>query len=396
MISNPIYLTIFSNHYIDFISPFLAIWGLAWLMRLGASSYFVTGFFVGVLWFWWVGLSAIHFDLDFLVPFIILGFGLFYGFCFRIIYIFKYDFLKLLAIFGLSFIRPLGFDWFNFGIFVNFGFFDASYRGILAIFLIAYLINLNIKKTHKTILILFSFFIALQYKDPAIKELDFDFKLINTQVPQDQKYFTNNIISNADFAIKEIKKAIKEKKELIILPESTFAFDLENNTKYMDILKNLSKNIIIITGAFSQKNANIYNSTYIFDNTEFKILNKHFLVPFGEEIPIFKNLIKNYINISEFNKGDKLNQYTLKDQSITNAICYEVTKEEIYKNSKTIIAISNNAWFDGVIQPNLQRLLIQFYANKYKVVVYHATNGEKTSTIKPKKSIITNILKLIK
>ncbi|HEB7717346.1 TPA: apolipoprotein N-acyltransferase, partial [Campylobacter coli] len=197
-----------------------------------------------------------------------------------------------------------------------------------------------------------------------------------------------NVSINSDNLIKEIIQAINEKKELIILPETAFAFDLKS-TPYEKILKELSRQIIIITGAFNVQDNKTYNSTYIFKGGNSYILNKHFLVPFGEEIPFFKETIQKYFlpNTAEFDQGPLQSKYKLNDQVITNAICYEATKEQNYKNSKIIIAISNNAWFNYSSEYKLQQLLMKFYASKYGVSVYHTTNGKESAVIKPKKRL---------
>ncbi|EAI9492189.1 apolipoprotein N-acyltransferase, partial [Campylobacter coli] len=96
-------------------------------------------------------------------------------------------------------------------------------------------------------------------------------------------------------------------------------------------------------------------------------------------------------NIAEFDQGPLQSKYKLNDQIITNAICYEATKEQNYKNSKIIIAISNNAWFNYSSEYKLQKLLMQFYASKYGVSVYHATNGKESGVIKPKEKFVQKI-----
>ena len=241
-------------------------------------------------------------------------------------------------------------------------------------------------------IILTIFFIGLQYEDIKSEDLNLNYKLVNTNINQDIKYIRENLIKNSNDLINEIKIAIKEKKELIVLPESAFAFDLQNSFDgyYENLLKELSNKITIITGAFSSKEDKIFNSTYIFKNENVYILNKYYLVPFGEEIPFLKDVILKYFlkNIEEFSKDKKLNIYKLNNQTITNAICYEATKENLYKNKNIIIAISNNAWFKNSSQYLLQNLLIKFYASKYGVNVYHSTNSKQTKLIKPKESLI--------
>jgi len=66
-----------------------------------------------------------------------------------------------------------------------------------------------------------------------------------------------------------------------------------------------------------------------------------------------------------------------------NAICYEATCEELYKGDiKYVIAISNNAWFLPSIEPTLQKLLMEYYARRHNVTIYHAANMSGTGIIK--------------
>lgn len=399
MLSNPIYFSFFENIFLETLSPFLAIWGLILLLRTkSAKGYFWTGFLTGLFWFWWVGLSAIYFNLNYLVPVIALIMGLVYGVLFRICFLFKFDFLRLCAIFALSFIHPLGFDWLEWGIYTAYGFFDSSLRGIICLFLIAYFIYEGyISRYYKIAIVLILFFTGFHYEEKTATTLPFSYKLINTNISQDQKFLQEKLILNSNALLSEISRAILEKKELVILPETAFAFNLRG-TKYEDFLKELSHKIIIITGAFYTKDGQTYNSTYVFRRGKSYIFNKHFLVPFGEEIPFFKELVKKYFlpNMEEFTRGPVQSQYKLNDVLITNAICYEATKEQNYKNSKIIIALSNNAWFNHSSEYKLQKLLMQFYANKYGVSVYHATNGKENAVILPKKRLDLRWLEEIK
>lgn len=399
MLSNPIYFSFFENIFLETLSPFLAIWGLILLLRTkSAKGYFWTGFLTGLFWFWWVGLSAIYFDLNYLVPVIALIMGLVYGVLFRICFLFKFDFLRLCAIFALSFIHPLGFDWLEWGIYTAYGFFDSSLRGIICLFLIAYFIYEGyISRYYKIAIVLILFFTGFHYEEKTATTLPFSYKLINTNISQDQKFLQEKLILNSNALLSEISRAILEKKELVILPETAFAFNLRG-TKYEEFLKELSHKIIIITGAFYTKDGQTYNSTYVFRQGKSYIFNKHFLVPFGEEIPFFKELVKKYFlpNMEEFTRGPVQSQYKLNNSLITNAICYEATKEQNYKNSQIIIALSNNAWFKHSSEYKLQKLLMQFYANKYGVSVYHATNGKENAVILPKKRLYLRWLEEIK
>lgn len=392
LISNFIYISFFENLFLEFLSPFLAIYGLILLLRGDSKVYFYSGFFIGILWFWWIGLSSIYFNLTWIIPFEILAIALVYGILFRICYIFKFDLLRLAAIFCLSFVHPLGFDWLNFNVLTVYGTFDASYRGAICIFLIAYFYyEKYISRYYKMAIITFLFFIGMQYDDKESQELNLNYKLVNTNISQNQKHLAQNLQNYSDDVLNEVFKAITDKKELIIFPETSFVFDLKNdfNSMYYELLKELSNDITIVVGALSTQKDKVYNSTYIFKNKEVNIMHKHYLVPFSEEIPFLKDFFTKYLlpGFEGFAKGKELNQYELNGQIITNAICYEVTKEKIYKSSKIIIAISNNAWFKPSTQAILQKALIKFYASKYGVTVYHSTNAEETAVIKPKISL---------
>lgn len=356
-------------------------------------SYFFTGFFIGILWFWWIGLSSIYFNLSYLIPIEILIIGIVYGFLFFICYFSKFDFLRLCGIFLLSFIHPLGFDWLNWGILSVYGIFEASYKGVIVIFLIAYFYYEGyISRYYKMAIILILILIGAQYEQKYAQDLNLNYKLVQTNISQDQKFIQENLQAHSNMIIDEILEAIKEKKELIIFPETAFAFALNKSPYYIQALKELSHKIIIIVGAISATTTNTYNSTYVFNNGSIEIFNKYYLVPFGEEIPIFKNFFKKYFyDLDEFSKGEKLNQYTLNNQIITNAICYEATKEKLYQSSNIIIAISNNAWFNHSSQYKLQNLLLKFYANNYNVNIYHTTNGKESMVIKPKEMLLLKI-----
>ncbi|EHE2969113.1 apolipoprotein N-acyltransferase, partial [Campylobacter jejuni] len=195
LLSNSIYLSFFENIFTQTISPFLAIWGLVLLLKSkNSKQYFWIGFFVGILWFWWIGLSSIYFNLNYLVPIISIIIGFIYGLLFRLCYLLKFDFLRLCGIFCISFIHPLGFDWLNWGIFTVYGFFDPSYRGIICIFLIAYFIYEGyISRYYKIAIVLILFFSGFQYNEKQAQTLNLNYKLINTNISQNQKFLQENL-----------------------------------------------------------------------------------------------------------------------------------------------------------------------------------------------------------
>ena len=400
-ISNSIYLSIarefghLQGVVFEFLSPLLAIYGLVLLLRSDGRGWFMAGFFLSLLWFYWIALSSVYYGLHYIIPLELLGIGLFYAVLFRLCYALRFDFLRLAALFCLPFIHFLGFDWLNWGVLSVYGTFDASWRGVLCIFLMAYFYYEGyISRYYKIFIVLTLFFVGMQYKDVKFSELESDFKLINTQIDEASKFEKDNVAKNADFVVDEILAAISEGKQLIVFPESSFAFEPQRafGGMYFELLREFSREITIVIGAPYSAQGKYYNSAYVFSSGEVKILHKHYLVAFGEEtsnLPLIGGFVRKYLlpNMIDYTRGEPLNQYFIGQQLITNAICYEVTKEALYENSDIIIAISNNAWFDNLVEPALQRLLITFYASKYGVSVYHATNAKHTGVILPKKSL---------
>ena len=125
---------------------------------------------------------------------------------------------------------------------------------------------------------------------------------------------------------------------------------------------------------------------------------KFILVPFGEETPL-PNFAKDFVNdaffggASDFSKAENYSEYEIDGVKIVNAICYEATRPEIYKNApKIVVAISNNGWFMPSTEPNLQRLLMRYYATLSGATIYHAVNGSKSEIITPKELWISKTL----
>jgi len=120
--------------------------------------------------------------------------------------------------------------------------------------------------------------------------------LSQTSVKQDLKWeesYKNESIQN-NFNI--IYDAIRKKSDIVILSESAFALFLNVEPVLMNKLKELSKEITIITGALYANETDSYNSTYYFIDGNVTVAHKVILVPFGEEIPLPKFFKKLYFS----------------------------------------------------------------------------------------------------
>jgi apolipoprotein N-acyltransferase len=355
-------------------------------LTLDKIALFWGGFFSGILWFWWVSISFIYYDLSYLIPLVIIGFGLVYALLFLATSIFNKLYIRAILLFLLSFISPFNFNWFKPElIFINSYISSSKLSFAIVIFSIFLFIYLKNKKYRLLSLGLLIFTLNSSYIAPKLPPLKISMPQFNIDQNDkwDKKYI--NDILKINYA--RIDDAIKENYDVVILPETAFPMLLNLYDNHMKKLKNLSKSITIITGAMHKQNNQYHNSTYIFNNGNVKIAHKVVLVPFGEEVPAPK-IITDFINkiffdgAQDYTTAKDPTDFKIKNIKFRNAICYETTTNTIYKNTpQYVISISNNAWFTPSIEPTLQKLLMKYYAKKYNVIIFAVSNKSKNNII---------------
>ncbi len=378
----------FLNWHNRFLETVAALVGFYLLLTLPKG--FWAGFFLGLFWFWWIGLSFRYYDLGWMIPFVIFFVALVYGILFEFFYLLAAklpysSIFRALFLWGVSFIHPFGFNWFVPELTLLFSFF-AFDKLSFAIFLTTIAAFALLPTRLKPLALLALLFILQKPSQPPSPP-PLKIALITTNTPQDKKWDRSYLPTMLKQNFAAIQRAINQKKDVVVLPESAFALFLNESPQLLEKLLNLSQKIAIVTGALSYQDGKVYNSTYVFEKGRYIILNKVVLVPFGEEIPLPKPIAK-LINRLFFNDAQDYDHaktpqiYTIKQTTFTNAICYEATHPLIYQTpTPYIIAISNNAWFVPSYEPNLQNLLIKYYATIYNKRVYHATNIAKSEVI---------------
>ena len=393
LFSLPIYLSLMGDSFwVKLLNSTVAIIALYLFLNI-KHSFFQTGFFIGIFWFWWVGLSFRYYGLSYIIPLVVLFLGIGYGLVFwvinRLFSLIKKEIFNIplstylwgaFLIFGFDYLRPFTFDWLKPEVLIANSFF-APLKTTLALLVISALLF-----KPKRPLFIIPLFLALFIPAPKTPLPPLKIKLITTYVPQDKKWEKSYIPIEIQNNFRHIQKAIKENYDAVVLPESAFPLFLNIHKDLMQKLKLLSYRITIVTGALHLKNKKFYNSTYIFENGKVTILDKHVLVPFGEYIPLpfFQKEINEifFAGASDYATSKNFGIFSIKGIKFINAICYEATLKELYKlPPKYVIALSNDAWFTPSIQPVLQKLLIMVYAKQYKKVVFHSINGFKSYVI---------------
>ena len=101
-----ILVEILGNLWAQFFSPFFSIAGLYFLLIANKIRTFWIGFWIGILWFYWISFSLYYYEVAWAIPFEMLGIALVYALLFRILS-FSNLILKSCAIIALSYIHPL-------------------------------------------------------------------------------------------------------------------------------------------------------------------------------------------------------------------------------------------------------------------------------------------------
>ncbi len=386
---------IYLNHW-EFSHPLvntiLGVTALYLLLQEGGRTWFTSGFFIGLFWFWWIALSLQHYGMIWAVPIEIVIIMLSYG---TLFWLFAWAAEKLsptlslpsvlfktFFLFIFSYIHPFGFDWFKPELM-----FVESYLGIEKWQFAFILLGVGLSIWKKQLLYLLIIVFAYQPNLSTSGKLTEDITLITTHTSVQDKW--NETLHSGQFEniFKSIDKAIEAKKRIIILPESVFPVFLNRSQKLIDRLQEKAKDISIVTGGLYWDGKTPRNSTYIFTNNKISIANKVVLVPFGESNPL-PDFLSDWVNkifydgAVDYVASKNVIDYNINGKTYRNAICFEATSERLYEGRpQNMIVLSNNGWFTPSIEPALQKLLLQYYSKKYGTTIYHAINMSESYII---------------
>lgn len=380
---------IYLEHYgftLKSLNTLFAISSLALLLYISKRAVLVSGFFIGLFWFYWIGYSFEYNDVSYMTPIITFAFAIIYMLFFGILALTNKIYIRALLLFGLSYFEPFDWNWLQIELL-----FVDSYIGVqkyqLALVLLALALPSYIKKPYNA-LTLGIILLALNFNQPIQKDAPLKIKLVSTDIKQDKKWKRASLEPTVSLIFSHINQAIRDGYDVVIFPESVFPLYLNENPILLDMLLEKSTDISIVAGALlSKKNYN-YNVTYMLQDGQYQIAKKLVLVPFGEYIPLpkFAQKIINdtfFAGAADFETATEPTDFIIKGVKFRNAICYEATCQEIYEGDvKYLIATSNNAWFSPSIEPTLQKLLLRYYGRKNGVTIYHSANYKGTGIVK--------------
>ncbi len=389
------------------VNTILGILTFYFLLQADRKVWFWFGFFIGILWFWWLSISFINYGFAWAIPIGLLITSTTYGVIFLLFAILAEKLarlkpsvpnmpstslesdsldpnktlftliIKATALLLLSYIHPFGFDWFKPELL-----FTNSYIGIqkwqFALVLISIVLTIYKRQLLYLLLIVGAYPYASHFHkteavDPTIKVTNFHINVIDKWKPELQQEHINRVFRTID-------KAIEDNKSIVILPESIFALFLNRQPILINGLYQRSYKIDIVLGALYVDGKVPRNSTYIFSQGDYKVANKVVLVPFGEANPLPK-FMSAWINdlffdgAPDYVADTEPTDYTLHGKTFRNAICYEACSEPLYQGKpKNMIVISNDGWVVPSIEPTQQKILLQYYSKKYGTTIYHSIN----------------------
>jgi apolipoprotein N-acyltransferase len=367
------------------LNTFLALGALYGLLHAPRITLPIAGFWIGLLWFYWIGYSFQYYDMAWAIGPVAFGFGLVYALYFGSLGLTSNPWIRGGLLFVLTFFYPVDFNWMQPELI-----FIESYIGFEKwqfVFTLALIASMSWFAQWKRLLPLLLLPIVVQTSYPKPTPPPLRIKLISTDISQDLKWQQDQQDSIINTNLEAIMDAIDKHYDLVVLPESAFALYMNQHPQLILNLQQLSNAIPILTGTLHEENGLHYNVSYLFDHGKITVAKKMILVPFGEYIPL-PSFLKTWVNREIFGGGldfvtaDKPTDFVIKGVKFRNAICYEATREELYTpDAHYLIAMSNNGWFKPSIEPILQNLLIRFYARKNHSMVFHSANSQGTSVI---------------
>ncbi len=233
-----------------------------------------------------------------------------------------------------------------------------------------------------------------------IKGVEKRVAVIQGNISEDVKLMNEEPLKVIDNYVDLIKKAYREKPDLIVLPESALPFfyingDDEKKNYFLEKVKNIHIPIILgsdIAFIDEKENIKIFNGMLLLDENKsvVSLYKKIKLVPFGEYVPfpfkIFQGIFP-YLSGYDFSPGEEKSLLKYKQWRIVPLICFEAIFPDFVssfvKDGNVIINISNDAWFGKTVAPFQHFEMARVRAIETGLFLIRATNTGISAIINP-------------
>lgn len=198
--------------------------------------------------------------------------------------------------------------------------------------------------------------LAIKEKEDKLKEAKtVRVALVQTAVPQKDKLNREAFRRHSEDIIGLVEKAIKDRPQLVILPESALSFFFsEEEDDYNIRLKGLSIKVPILVGLIDiREGMRPYNSAYLLaEGRAVDYYDKVRLFPIGEYMPKPFDFLKEFfpaIGGIDYVSGDRIRPLEYKGISVATPICFEVAYFDLVKKlsqgANFIAVLTNDGWF---------------------------------------------------
>jgi len=231
--------------------------------------------------------------------------------------------------------------------------------------------------------------------------------VIQGNIPQELKWEINSrdFIMNKYFAL--TKQAAGDKPDIIIWPEASVPFVLEEEPLNFKRIKDLAKEIKtpLLLGVVTYRDNFYYNSALLV-SSDSEILNKYdklHLVPFGEYIPLKKILpfLETVVPIGDFTAGKVYTVFTQYTRHNTRdtirfsvLICFEdlfpeLSRRFVKRGADFLVNITNDAWYKKTSASYQHLQASVFRAVENRIFLARAANTGVSGFIAPSGKIIS-------
>ncbi len=426
-------------HSAPWLETPLALLFLTLLLAGDRRVWLWSGFFLGLFWFGWIGMSFLHYGHPWAVPFVSLAVASVYGLLFWLgAFVSEWlggqlarfllrqrdkdktqaikigmtvqrsatfftlhsspftSIAKAFALWLMSLIHPFGFDWFKpelvlihtpFGV-------DGVHFALLLASLLCVIAAAEARAHRRLFLMglgLLSLLAAIHPQRVGILSDDpaGHIALAGTQVSVERKWRPDALRPQALRVLRLIDRAVDANRSAIFLPESVLPTFLNRDPNLLKAIQERSRKINIVLGAlFLTPEGQNRNSAYLFHDGHFTVADKVVLVPFGEANPL-PDWAGRWINeiffdgAPDYQPAETPTDFRIDGKKFRAAVCFEGTSEHLYADRpERMVLLSNNGWFVPSVEPTLQRLLLEYYTRKYGTEIWHAVNASPSYIVR--------------
>lgn len=384
---------------------------------------FFYGFLAGIVFFggllyWLVNVTVP--GMIVLVLFLSLFYGIF-GVCTRFVFKFSMDFLMLPFIWViLEYARGFiftGFPWGYLG-YTQYQSLNliqiADFTGIYGVSFLVVIFNAAVaaiflrskrKVTYMVVALLF-IILSISYSIYKFNNYyvsgEFRVSVVQGNIPQELKWDSAFAEGNITKYMDLTEKTIEDSPDLIIWPETSYPYLVENVNDISEISEFSEGNkTSLLLGVVRQEKDDYFNSAVLFDDKgEISgTYKKTHLVPFGEYIPFKKSFsfLREYIDkpIGDFSRGESYDIFSVKsvrlnstEQRMTRMtkfykfgvlICFEdifpyIARNLVRQGADFIVNITNDAWFGKTAAARQHLQASVFRAIENRVPLIRAAN----------------------